>query len=436
VKPTNSIARRLGYAGAILLVVGTGLLGTAVAASAAGATLTITPPTTGLTNPTLVTVGGTGFGASQTVKIFQCNLSPGEPTIDYNQGGTDYGQLPVGCGAVTQVTSKPTGKFSGVFAGIQGGALGPPGVGTDSSGGDATLDAKKYPCPVYVSQATAGGSCALLAVDGAGNQASANFQFTQVSQPDPTTTTAPKTTCTPASGTASAKNPKTGTTGTVTVNPATCLYGGAPTTVTASGLVASSLGSILECNSDAAQPTVTYLGAAIPVSCTAVKVFSTSPTGTIGPSYQAFNVVVGTTGPPCSSTCTPANVDSAGNPPATDAAKYPCPPTPAQVTAGDHCVIAVGDLAGDQVAVPIAFDASHPSVTPSGGGTTTTAVHAATAASGSLAFTGPGTGLRLMGLLGAVLIAFGLAIVVIVDGPRRLLSRLARREVESDGRSD
>ena len=60
-------------------------------------------------------------------------------------------------------------------------------------------------------------------------------------------------------------------------------------------------------------------------------------------------MTTGTVGPPTTGT------DSSGGNAATDAAKYPCPPTPAQQAAGASCFIAFGDLAGDQATTPISF---------------------------------------------------------------------------------
>jgi hypothetical protein len=145
-------------------------------------------------------------------------------------------------------------------------------------------------------------------------------------------------------------------------------------TVTGTGFDDSSVGGMLECNNAPGQPTVSVEGQNIPVSCTnpLSEIVSTSSTGTV-PATQ-FTIATGTTGPPCGSSCpgsdTPADLpanqstnvklaaDVASDPagvPATDAASYPCPPTAAQVAAGDSCEIVYGDLAGKQAAVDISF---------------------------------------------------------------------------------
>jgi hypothetical protein len=95
-------------------------------------------------------------------------------------------------------------------------------------------------------------------------------------------------------------------------------------------------------------------------------------------------------------------------------------------------VIAVGDLGGDQVAVPVSFNtAIAPPANGGGGGPSTAAASAKAAAtkasSGQLAFTGAGPGLMIMGLIGLLLAVLGGAMVLAVDGPRRLWMSLAAR---------
>ncbi len=149
----------------------------------------------------------------------------------------------------------------------------------------------------------------------------------------------------------------------MTANPGTCLNGGTVVTVTGSGFDNGSAGALLECNNDSSQPTVTLtLGAIsekLPVSCTAPTAAGLITTSSSGGLSGKFTIVAGTTGPPCGSsgdlfaTC-PAT-DSGGQAPATDAPKYPCPPTAAQITAGDSCVLAFGDAGGKQQTVNISF---------------------------------------------------------------------------------
>ena len=125
---------------------------------------------------------------------------------------------------------------------------------------------------------------------------------------------------------------------TVTPNSGLQSTGTTSVMVSGSGFADTSAGAILECNSDPSQPTISLLGHPSPVSCgpnplpggtIGPNVVSTSATGTFGP--KAFTVVTGTVGPPATGT------DSSGGDAATDAAKYPCPPTTAQQAAGDTC---------------------------------------------------------------------------------------------------
>src|SRR6185437_3129438 len=143
----------------------------------------------------------------------------------------------------------------------------------------------------------------------------------------------------------------------ITVTPSTGIQttGSTPVTVSASGFAPNSAGAILECNSDPAQPTVVIIpGTSAPVSCGPMPLASGATNlvqtdGSGGFSAKAFTVTTGTVGPPV------AGTDSAGNDAATDASKYPCPPTAAQQAAGDHCVIAFGDASGNQATQNLTF---------------------------------------------------------------------------------
>jgi len=61
---------------------------------------------------------------------------------------------------------------------------------------------------------------------------------------------------------------------------------------------------------------------------------------------------------------------------------------------------------------------------PAGGGTTAPSAKPVTSPSGNLAFTGAGPGIGVLGVLGAALIVLGFALLVLVDAPRRAMSRL------------
>ncbi len=135
---------------------------------------------------------------------------------------------------------------------------------------------------------------------------------------------------------------------TLAVGPSTGLTAGESVTVTGAGFDESSTGGVLECNNDASQPTVSVLGNDIPVSCTnpLSNVASTDASGNLS---TTFTIESGVTGPPGPGT------DTSGGDAATDAADYPCPPTPAQMSAGVSCVISYGDEAGAKATIPISF---------------------------------------------------------------------------------
>jgi hypothetical protein len=143
----------------------------------------------------------------------------------------------------------------------------------------------------------------------------------------------------------------------ITVTPSTGLADGSSVTVSGTGF--SGAGAITECSNAAGQPTISVAGKAVPVSCS-------SPFGSLvtftGGSLAAtsFTVHTGTVGPPTSGT------DSAGNDAAADAAKYPCPVTSAQASAGASCYIGVGDAVGDVAQQDISFGStSTPTPSPS-----------------------------------------------------------------------
>jgi len=247
----------------------------------------------------------------------------------------------------------------------------------------------------------------------------------------------------------------------LTVTPDSGLTNGQSVTVSGSGFHASSPGGILECNAAPGEPTVAVAGSQVPVGCTnpLSKLVTTTSTGTLA--ATSFTVRTGTIGPPASGT------DSAGNSATADAANYPCPPTPAQQANGVTCVIAFGDLAGDQATAQILFEGettgtstttttgasttttspttttttttgastttttAPPSPTTTSASTTTTVAPATAGATGSttttvapatkaLAFTGPGPKLWWVALAGVVLVDLGYLVLSATWRPRLL----------------
>ncbi len=446
----TSRARRIGIAGLVALMVGGVLLGTAVVASASPptsgssgctGTCSVTPvPDSGLAFASSMIVNGSGFTPKSDGAVVECNLTPGEPTVAIPDNKAvkikNFGSLQVGCSSPYDDAVRVASDGS-VFAGfgVNTGTVGPPALGTDTGGGSALTDAASYPCPPTQAQVAAGYSCAMVFQDAAAENAWEDITFT-TPYTTTTTTAAPATTLVACNGvpkSASAVNAGTGTTATVTVTNATCLVGGQTVQVTATNLSPSSIGSVLECNADKSQPTVLVVGTAIPISCSKLDIFTTTSSGGVPTGNQAFTVLESSSTETIGGQNSGPETGGTGNL-AADAAKYPCPPTPAQVTAGDFCVIAVGDTgnpkipnSGDQVAVPISFNTAVPPPTGPQGGTTTTpksgtkAKTVTKAKSGSLAFTGAGTGLWLLATLGVLLMVLGGFALAVVEGPRRML---------------
>ncbi len=119
--------------------------------------------------------------------------------------------------------------------------------------------------------------------------------------------------------------------------------------VSASGLPPDRHGEIVECSSANPQPTVVVRGVPTPVSCSRPRRVRAGAEGTFA--SVRFKVVDGSVGPPVSGT------DSWGHPAATDAARYPCPPTAVQDSVGVFCYLKLrwGSSTADQTVEPLAF---------------------------------------------------------------------------------
>jgi hypothetical protein len=137
--------------------------------------------------------------------------------------------------------------------------------------------------------------------------------------------------------------------GSLTVTPNSNLSNNQTVSITGSGFAESSTGAILECNSDPNQPTVTFAGNQVPVSCSSPlsNLVTTTSSGSLN--AVNFKIITGTVGPPNNS------IDSASNPASTDAALYPCPPTAQELAQGYYCEITFGDAANDNVSVKLNF---------------------------------------------------------------------------------
>ena len=150
----------------LLIISGGGILATAFASAAAAPTL-IATPNTGLTNGQTIMLTGSGYTDSSIGNLLECNDAPNEPTAAL--GGLVNSAVSVGCTgpslAANDLTStSATGTISKAYI-VAAGTIGPPcGTGdlvatcptTDSSGGNTTTDAAKYPCPPTAAQQAAG----------------------------------------------------------------------------------------------------------------------------------------------------------------------------------------------------------------------------------------------------------------------------------------
>jgi hypothetical protein len=335
------ISRALAALGALVVLAAACLLGVSAVSAARAPSLTFAPNTV-IDGPQAVLVTGSHLDKRTKGGLSECNISPDEPTI---LDEATHEQEPVGCQPFSPVTTTAKGALpeNRRGYGIATGVLGPPASGLDSAGTDAGTDAQNYPCPPTAVQLDVGGECQMVFTEVTGQSADQVIDFLV---PSTTTTVLPPISdCDPI--------PTTDPPGPITVvaSPGTCLLNGTPVHVSGSGLVANSVASLLECNADPDQPTVAVLGTALPVSCSPVVISTTTSGGTLAPSAM-LTVVTGTVGPPGPGT------DSSGGSATTDAADYPCPPTPAQEAGGVVCVLAYGDLGGDQGKVPLSFGIS------------------------------------------------------------------------------
>ena len=360
--------RTVTITGVVMVVVGALLIGgvaVAVGTGAPGPSLTVTPHAR-LAAGDDVVVTGTGFPHRSSGVIVECNPTPGEPALVISVFGRSR-LLPVGCSSPANGRTTATGMLRPKTLPVEVGTLGTWETGTDSAGTGAAADSAAYPCPPTATQAALGVSCVFEFMDIKGQVATHTVTFkssgSTTSTIAPTSTTIPTTTTTMPCAAQSVTANATSGQGTATVDPATCLVNGTVMSVTATGLTAAGasnfLGTVIECNNDPNQPTVSILGNAIPVSCTSALAHTFTPNAG-GTASVSVDAVQGTTGPPCAPSLCGTDKDSSGGDPYTDAANYPCPPTAAELTAGDGCVVALGDTAGDKIEVPITFNGEIP----------------------------------------------------------------------------
>jgi hypothetical protein len=154
----------------------------------------------------------------------------------------------------------------------------------------------------------------------------------------------------------------------ITLNHASGLNQAQVVTVTGTGLAANTYGYVLECNNTPGQPTVPVgppFDEAISIGCSPPSLkhlVSTSATGSLSTTFAVHESRK--LGPPCGQFtvfggC--VGVDSANKHPRADAQNFPCPPSPAQQTAGVTCSIVFLDAAHERAAAQITFSGAAPS---------------------------------------------------------------------------
>jgi len=204
------------------------------------------------------------------------------------------------------------------------------------------------------------------------------------------------------------------------VAPDTNLRNGQAVTVTGSGFVPNSQGSLSECNDTVGAPTINFFGYPFPIGCTTPLQAHTTTDG-FGRFSTSFSIRAGTVGPPARGT------DSAGQSAASAAAGYPCPPTALQIAVGDTCQIVYIDAAGEKAVAPITFASQGvpPAIAPSGGAASTPSGGASAGGTspasgpGSIPFTGFGAGLWHLSEIGGVLSCLGCALILAARRTRR-----------------
>ena len=228
------LSRRIRLKASIAGALVVGLVVALGSPAAAVATIEVTP-TTGLTDGAVVAVTGSGFAPSAFGGVTQCNDDPSQPTVDV------FGsQVPVGCSDPLGVfvTFSATGTLPSTNLTVHTGVVGPPAVGTDSSGHPAADSAADYPCPPTPAQIAAGVNCVVAVGDLSGNRATKVITF-QGQQPPPTTTTTAvsATTTTTTATTTTTKATTTTTTKATTTTTTTTAVSSATTTTTAAAAV-------------------------------------------------------------------------------------------------------------------------------------------------------------------------------------------------------
>lgn len=97
---------------------------------------------------------------------------------------------------------------------------------------------------------------------------------------------------------------------------------------------------------------------------------------------------------------------------------------PASTAAGTYSVVATGETSGTTASFAFT-EAAAATTTTTAASSATTAGNVVTSSANSLAFTGVGAGVGWLGVVGGALVLLGLAMLFLVDAPRRLIGQLA-----------
>jgi hypothetical protein len=447
-------------------------------------TVSVTPAA-GLTSGESVAVSGSGFTPGSPGVISECNSAPGQPTVTL--GSPVNTSVQVGCTAPTLnlVTTSAGGTLSSTFTVVEG-TVGPPcGAstdiittcpGADSAGLDPATDAANYPCPPTAAQQTAGVTCTIGYGTAVGNRASAPIVFSGETPPPPPTPATSTTTTTTTAGPTTPSGEITQAYQTLfdfadpsVADKVAVVQNGASIEAGLSEALSSSLAtSATGANVDA----ISFLdasgcsAASLPSPCASVTYDILGAGGTaILPNNQGYAVSINGSWLVATNTvCTLLGLfytasGKTGNPPGCPAPASPTPTTIVNTgtgtgtgsdttgtsppTAGVPAPTSSGPTATTDVptTVPASASTSQGSVTAAGAGSTTTVAVATkansgsssptsadpvTASSGSLAFTGLGGFTWWLGVVGGALMLVGLALLVLVDTPRRIAFRLAQ----------
>jgi hypothetical protein len=437
-------------------------------------------PSTGLTNGESVTVKGGGFQASTGI-VNECNNAPGQPTVTL--GSPVNTSEPVGCTAPTfnLVNTSSTGILSTNFNVIEG-TMGPPcGAstdiittcpGADSAGLDPTTDAANYPCPPTAAQQTAGVTCTLGYGNAAGDRASAPIVFSGQTPPPPTTPSSTTTTTTAGPSTPSGEITQAYQTLFDFADPSVAdkvavIQNGASIQAALSEALSSSLATSA---TGAKVDNISFLDssgcaqASLPNPCASViyDILGTGGTAILPGNHGYAVSINGSWLVATNTVCVLLGLfytaeGKTGTPPGCGAPASPTPTTvvvtgtgPDTTGTGPTSAGVTPTTSNDPTAatdVPTTTTATASAPTSQGAATTTargstttggvatkaagsstpTASDPVTASSGSLAFTGLGGVTWWLGVAGAALMLVGMALLVLVDTPRRLVFRLAQR---------